>query len=65
MRSWSTRTASTAPSINCWAHKAAIEAHLSRRRGELFSTDDKVLLYALSHQVKLDLDSELPEVIDQ
>lgn len=27
------------------AHKAAIEAHLSRRCGELFSTDDKVLLY--------------------
>jgi len=27
------------------AHKAAIEAHLSRRGGELFSTDSKVLLY--------------------
>jgi transposase len=27
------------------AHKAAIEAHLSRRCGELFSTDNKVLLY--------------------
>jgi transposase len=27
------------------AHKAAIEAHLFRRCGELFSTDNKVLLY--------------------
>ena len=27
------------------AHKEAIEAHLSRRCGELFSTDNKVLLY--------------------
>jgi hypothetical protein len=30
------------------AHKAAIEAHLSRRCGELFSTDNEVLLYDMT-----------------
>ena len=30
------------------AHKAAIEAHLSRRCGELFSTDNDVLLYDMT-----------------
>jgi hypothetical protein len=29
-------------------HKAAIEAHLSRRAGELFAVENEVLLYAVT-----------------
>jgi hypothetical protein len=34
------------------AHKAAVEAHLARRCGELFAVQNEVLLYALSDQIK-------------
>ena len=40
----STRIVSTARSIICF-HKAALEAHLSKRYGELFAVENEVLLY--------------------